>query len=108
MPITLPDVSTLSCAEKIDLISRIEDCMTGQDRSVWEHALLPDLEGLSVDEKMDLIGHIWDSVKPGEITMSPELAKELDRRQEELMRDPSRAVPWEEVKARILNHEARS
>jgi putative addiction module component (TIGR02574 family) len=58
---------------------------------------------LSVAEKLDLIGEIWDSIPPNaeEFDLTPEQMQELDRRMAEHERDPSSAIPWEEVRERL-------
>src|SRR5438128_900626 len=106
MPATLPDVSTMTDEEKMDLISRIEDQILGEERIVWEHPLLSDLESLSVDDKIDWINQIWDTVKPSGMHMSQELRDELTRSHEEYLRDPGSAVSWEEAKANMLGRHA--
>lgn len=64
------------------------------------------LRRLSVAERLQLVEDLWDSVAedaPDEaIPMTPELAAELDRRLAEHEADPGSALPWEEVRARIL------
>ena len=58
---------------------------------------------LSVAEKLDLIGEIWDSIPPNaeEFDLTPEQMQELDRRMAEHERDPSSAIPWQEVRDRL-------
>jgi putative addiction module component (TIGR02574 family) len=58
---------------------------------------------LSVAEKLDLIGEIWDSIPPDaeEFDLTLEQMRELDRRMAEHERDPSSAIPWEEVRDRL-------
>lgn len=61
------------------------------------------LEDLSVAEQIELVQEIWDNI--AESSELPDLTeeekRELDRRSEELRRNPSSGIPWEEVKARI-------
>ncbi len=61
---------------------------------------------LSPDEREDLAEQLWDSLDaPGsavdEMT-DAELEAELNRRRDESLRDPSAAVPWEEVRRHML------
>jgi putative addiction module component (TIGR02574 family) len=69
-----------------------------------------DLSKMTVNEKLDLINKIWDTITPEQPPMPvPEwLKKELDRRHEEFLRDPSQAIDWKEAKAQILNEYAKS
>lgn len=66
-------------------------------------ALMSDILELSVAERLQLVEEIWDSIAeaPDAFELTEEQKKELDRRLEEYRKDPSIAIPWEEVKARI-------
>jgi len=58
---------------------------------------------LSTAEKLELIGELWDSIDdqaPG-IEFTPEELAEFERRMEEHRRDPSSAIPVEEVIAEL-------
>ncbi len=61
------------------------------------------LEDLSVAEQIELVQEIWDNI--AESSELPDLTeeekRELDRRSEELRRNPGAGIPWEDVKARI-------
>jgi putative addiction module component (TIGR02574 family) len=65
------------------------------------------LRRLSVDERLRLVEDLWDSIAedaPDEaLPVTPELAAELDRRLAEHEADPGNVVPWEEVRARLLD-----
>ena len=65
------------------------------------------LRHLSVAERLQLVEDLWDSIAqdaPDEaLPVTPELAAELERRLAEHERDPGSAVPWEEVRARLLD-----
>jgi putative addiction module component (TIGR02574 family) len=67
-------------------------------------ALLQELLQLTPAERIQLAEDLWDSVSTdsGELPPLTEAeCAELKRRLEEHRRDPSTAVPWEEVRARI-------
>ena len=66
-------------------------------------ALMSDILELSVTERLQLVEEIWDSIAeaPDAFELTEEQKKELDRRLEEYRKDPSVAIPWDEVKARI-------
>lgn len=65
-------------------------------------ALLTQALKLSAKERLELAEEILASVGPSASDADPasdeELAKELNRRHEEFLRDPSVGVPWDEVK----------
>ena len=61
---------------------------------------------LSANERADLALALWESLadaeREAEFTLSVEQEAELDRRWAEHLRDPSSAVPWEEVRRKLL------
>lgn len=59
---------------------------------------------LSTDKKMELVQTILDSIPPEEIPsdLTDEEKAELERRVDAFRADPSRGVPWEQVKAASL------
>ena len=65
------------------------------------------LRSLSVAERLQLVGDLWDSIAqdaPDEaLPMTCELAAELDRRVAEHESNPGSAIPWEDVRAEILD-----
>jgi putative addiction module component (TIGR02574 family) len=70
--------------------------------------LLDELMQLSPAERLDIAEKLWDSIhppgsaRPGEIVvLTPEQMAEIDRRLAEHERNPERAAPWEEVRARL-------
>ena len=70
--------------------------------------LLDELMQLSPAERQDIAEKLWDSIhppgsaRPGEIVvLTPEQMAEIDRRLAEHERNPERAAPWEEVRARL-------
>ena len=66
---------------------------------------LDELLKLPVSERIDLAMALWDSIAEPELQDQLPLTEgqkaELDRRLAEHDRDPSRAIPWEEVERRL-------
>jgi putative addiction module component (TIGR02574 family) len=59
---------------------------------------------LSVTERIDLVAAIWDSIAhdvPGAWPLADDERAELDRRMAEYDADPSTAVPWHQVRAKL-------
>jgi putative addiction module component (TIGR02574 family) len=58
---------------------------------------------LTPEERIELAQDLWDTIKSEDLPplTADELA-EFDRRLAEHQRDPSTAVPWEDVKVRLL------
>jgi putative addiction module component (TIGR02574 family) len=67
---------------------------------------LEQLRQLPVAERLQLVEDLWDTIAaeaPDEaVSLSPELAAELDRRLAEHEANPSAARPWADVRADIL------
>ena len=65
------------------------------------------LRRLSVAERLQLVEDLWDSIAqdaPDEaLPVTPELAAELDRRVAEHEHEPNTALPWEELRAALLD-----
>ena len=61
------------------------------------------IKRLSVTERVQLAQDIWETLQPSapELPLTEAQATVLDRRLEEHQRDPSSAIPWDEVKARL-------
>ncbi len=61
---------------------------------------------LPAAERVDLAMALWDSLTPAEqeaeFDLTPEQRAELDRRLAEHLADPTSAVPWEEVRRKLL------
>ena len=62
---------------------------------------------LNPAERLQWVEDIWDSLTdlPDSIPVTPAQRAELDRRLEKYRDDPHGAIPWDEVKRRILNQE---
>jgi putative addiction module component (TIGR02574 family) len=61
---------------------------------------------LPAAERIDLAMALWDSLTPAEqeaeFELTPEQRVELDRRLAEHVADPSSAIPWDEVRRKLL------
>ena len=63
------------------------------------------IDKLSVEEKYELVDAILESIPEdqGEVELTEAQMRELDRRRAEHEADPSSAIPWEEVEARLIS-----
>ena len=72
-------------------------------------AALSNLLRLPPQERAELAIALWESLtdaeREAELTLSPEQEAELDRRSAEHLADPSAAVPWQEVRKKLLGRE---
>jgi putative addiction module component (TIGR02574 family) len=61
---------------------------------------------LPAAERVDIAMALWASLTPAEqeaeFDLTPEQRAELDRRLAEHIADPTSAVPWEEVRRKLL------
>ena len=74
------------------------------DKDIWVNSMnkarFKELFELSADERIELGQELLDSAQAEELPpLTAEQKAEIDRRLEEHERDPSTAVPWEEVRA---------
>lgn len=55
-------------------------------------------------ERLRLVEEIWDSIAevPEDVSLTPEQRAELERRLEAYERNPEAGIPWDEVKAKLL------
>jgi putative addiction module component (TIGR02574 family) len=61
--------------------------------------LLEELLELPPAERIDLAEKLWDSIGPEYMPpLTPEQQQEIDRRMAEHQKDPSTAIPWEDVR----------
>jgi len=62
-----------------------------------------DFGKLSVAERIQLAEDLWDSIPPegADIPLTEAQKAELDRRLDDLERDPDAGEPWEVVRARL-------
>ncbi|MBI4477812.1 MAG: addiction module protein [Acidobacteria bacterium] len=70
---------------------------------------LSELLKLPAGERAELAMVLWESLtadeREAELELSPEGAAELDRRWRDHLEKPDSAVPWEEVRRKLLNRE---
>jgi putative addiction module component (TIGR02574 family) len=65
-------------------------------------ALLDELMELTPAERIQLAEDLWDSIPLENMPpLTDEQRAELDRRWSEHQKNPGRAAPWEEVRARL-------
>jgi putative addiction module component (TIGR02574 family) len=66
-------------------------------------SLLAQVAKLSVSERIELVEAIWDTVvdEPEALPLPDSHREELDRRLEDLERDPDAGSSWDEVRARL-------
>jgi putative addiction module component (TIGR02574 family) len=63
-------------------------------------ALLKELMDLPPAERLQLAEELWDSIEPQDLPpLTDEQFKEIERDWADHKRDPSSAVPWEEVRS---------
>jgi len=63
-------------------------------------ALLVELMKLTPAERIQLAEDLWDSISPEEMPpLSDEQISEINRRLAEHQKDPTTALPWEEVRS---------
>jgi putative addiction module component (TIGR02574 family) len=62
-----------------------------------------EIERLSIAERVALVEEIWDSIAaaPDLLPLTEAQRRELDRRLALHEREPDRAIPWEEVRAKL-------
>jgi len=68
-----------------------------------------DLSKLSVAERIQLAEDLWDSVaeETGGLPLTAAQKAELDRRLDDLERDPDAGEPWDVVRSRLEKRLAR-
>lgn len=66
--------------------------------------ILTEVDPWPIDDRLRLVQDLWDRLagEGPEPEITEEMKAELDRRIEELDRDPGAGIPWEEVKARAF------
>ncbi|MGZ5428733.1 MAG: addiction module protein [Thermoanaerobaculia bacterium] len=64
---------------------------------------IAEIRKLPIPERLQLVGEIWDSIldDPSLLTVSEELARELEMRLAEHRADPQSAQSWESVDREI-------
>ena len=68
------------------------------------HRNITELLELPVSERIQLVEDLWDSIaeEPGSLPVTEEQGCELDRRLELHWESPEAAVPWAEVRKRLI------
>jgi putative addiction module component (TIGR02574 family) len=61
------------------------------------------IDTLSTAEKLDLLDALWKSLEGEEVPLTDAQREELDQRIARYERNPSDVVPWEHVKADLIN-----
>jgi putative addiction module component (TIGR02574 family) len=79
-----------------------------QDQSMASPSVVQLLK-LPAAERAELAMALWESLSPGEreaeFDLTPEQAVELDRRWQEHLKNPASAIPWDDVRRKILDRE---
>lgn len=60
-----------------------------------------DLAALTPDEKLELIDDLWGSLRPEDLSLSPEQKAELDRRLARIDQEGLVGTPWEVVRSKM-------
>jgi putative addiction module component (TIGR02574 family) len=60
-----------------------------------------DIKALTPEERLTLLEEIWDSLEPEDVRLTEAQRAELDRRLDDLERNPDAGIPWEEVLKQI-------
>jgi len=64
-----------------------------------------DFTKLSIAERIELAEDLWDSIpsEGADLTLTEAQKAELDRRLEDLERDPDAGESWEDIRARLYD-----
>lgn len=60
-----------------------------------------DIDEMTPPERLDLIGRLWESLAPGDVPLSPEQRRVLDRRLDRIERDGPTGITPDELRARL-------
>ncbi len=62
-----------------------------------------DVHKLTRQERLDLLGELWDSLAADaeQVPLTAAQREDLDRRLDDLERNPGETIPWQEVLDRI-------
>lgn len=71
--------------------------------------VLSQLLKLPADERAELAMALWESLtdveREADLALTPEQEAELDRRWAEHLKNPGSAVPWDDVRRKLLDRE---
>ena len=67
------------------------------------NALLEQVVRLTPQERIDLIDALWESLQAEDLPLSSEQMAELDRRLDEMEKNPRAEMTWEEAKKIIIS-----
>ena len=69
---------------------------------------IEELLELSIPDKLDVLERLWDSITadPKQVAIPEWHLEELDRREEELQRNPQTGTDWKAVKQRLQDRHA--
>ena len=62
---------------------------------------------LPSEDKLPIIDELWESIPAEDVPIPDEVLAEMDRRYEELKKNPGRAQPWSAVEKRIREAQIR-
>jgi putative addiction module component (TIGR02574 family) len=67
-------------------------------------SVLNEVETWPIEQRIRLVQDVWDQLADQDLEpeLTEELKAELDRRIEEMDRNPDAGIPWEAAKARVL------
>jgi len=61
-----------------------------------------EIDSLSAEQKAELLDAVWESLEADALSLTDAQRAELDYRIEHHVRNPSKAIPWEQVRAKLL------
>ena len=61
-----------------------------------------EIGNLSAAEKFDLLDALWESLEADELSLTDSQRDELDDRLGQYERNPDEVIPWEQVRAGLL------
>jgi putative addiction module component (TIGR02574 family) len=64
--------------------------------------LVEEMVKLPAPERLEMIGALWDSLNDGEVPLTKAQVAELDRRLDDMDKNPGDEMTWEEAKQRIV------
>ena len=64
--------------------------------------LVEEVVKLPAPERLELIGALWDSLSDEEVPLTKAQVAELDRRLDDMDKNPGDEMTWEEARQRII------